>query len=113
MDDYDGPIYHGVEVDDNFEGAIYHVKLVGGGGGGGTKVNTTITLTAAGWSNGSQTVSVSGITSTGVVFVSPDPTDQADYTTAGILCTSQATDLLEFTCTNTPTNDIDVVVVML
>lgn len=33
MDDYDGPIYHGVEVDDNFEGAIYHVKLVGGGGG--------------------------------------------------------------------------------
>lgn len=34
MDDYDGPIYHGVEVDDNFEGAIYHVKLVGGGSGG-------------------------------------------------------------------------------
>lgn len=34
MDDYDGPIYHGVEVDDNFEGAIYHVKLVGGGGSG-------------------------------------------------------------------------------
>lgn len=78
-----------------------------------TKVNTTITLTAAGWSNGSQTVSVSGITSTGVVFVSPDPTDQADYTSAGILCTAQAAGSLEFTCTNTPTNDIDVVVVML
>lgn len=78
-----------------------------------TKVATTITLTAAGWSNGSQTVSVSGITSTGVVFVSPDPTDQADYTTAGILCTAQATDSLTFTADTTPTNDIDVVVVML
>lgn len=78
-----------------------------------TKVNTTITLTAAGWSNGSQTVSVSGITSTGVVFVSPDPTDQADYTTAGILCTSQATDSLTFTATTTPSSDIDVVVVQM
>lgn len=78
-----------------------------------TKVNTTITLTAAGWSNGSQTVSVSGITSTGVVFVSPDPTDQADYTTAGILCTSQATDSLTFTCDTTPSSDISVVVVQM
>ena len=76
-------------------------------------VNTTITLTAAGWSNGSQTVSVSGITSTGVVFVSPDPTDQADYTTAGILCTAQATDSLTFTCDTTPSSDIDVVVVQM
>lgn len=78
-----------------------------------TKVNTTITLTAAGWSNGSQTVSVSGITSTGVVFVSPDPTDQADYTTAGILCTAQATDSLTFTCDTTPSSDISVVVVQM
>ena len=78
-----------------------------------TKVNTTITLTAAGWSNGSQTVSVSGITSTGVVFVSPDPTDQADYVAAGILCTSQATDSLTFTCDTTPSSDIDVVVVQM
>lgn len=78
-----------------------------------TKVNTTITLTAAGWSNGSQTVSVSGITSTGVVFVSPDPTDQADYVAAGILCTAQATDSLTFTCDTTPSSDIDVVVVQM
>lgn len=78
-----------------------------------TKVNTTITLTAAGWSNGSQTVSVSGITSTGVVFVSPDPTDQADYTSAGILCTAQAAGTLTFTCDTVPSGDIDVNVVCL
>lgn len=78
-----------------------------------TKVNSTITLTAAGWSSNTQTVNVTGMTATGVVFVSPDPTDQADYTSAGILCAAQAAGTLTFTCSTTPTNDIDVVVVML
>lgn len=79
-----------------------------------TKVNTTITLTAAGWSGGTTvTKTVAGITATGVVLVSPDPTDQADYTSAGILCTAQAADSLTFTATTTPTADIDVNVVML
>lgn len=78
-----------------------------------TKVNATITLTAAGWSNGSQTVTVTGMTATGVVLVSPDPTDQSAYTSAGILCTAQAADSLTFTATTTPTADIDVNVVML
>lgn len=78
-----------------------------------TKVNTTVTLTAANWSGNSQTVSVTGVTATGVVFVNPDPTDQADYTSAGIVCSAQGTGTLTFTCDTTPTNDIDVVVVML
>lgn len=78
-----------------------------------TKVNSTITLTAAGWSSNTQTVNVTGMTATGVVLVSPDSTDQADYTSAGILCTSQATNSLTFTATTTPTADIDVNVVML
>ena len=78
-----------------------------------TKVNSTITLTSAGWSGGSQTVTVTGMTTTGVVLVSPDPTDQSAYTSAGILCTAQAADSLTFTCSTTPTGDLDVVVVML
>lgn len=78
-----------------------------------TKVNSTITLTAADWSSNTQTVTVSGMTATGVVLVSPDPTDQSAYTSAGILCTAQAADSLTFTCSTTPTGDIDVVVVML
>lgn len=78
-----------------------------------TKVNTTITLAAADWSSNSQTVSVTGMTATGIVMVSPDPTDQADYTAAGIICSAQAAGTLTFTCDSTPANDIDVVVVML
>lgn len=77
------------------------------------QVNTTITLAAADWSSNTQTASVTGMTATGVVLVSPDPTDQADYTSAGIYCSAQAAGTLTFTCSTTPTNDIDVVVVML
>ena len=78
-----------------------------------TKVNSTITLTAAGWSSNTQTVNVTGITATGVVMVSPDPTDQSAYTSAGILCTAQAAGTLTFTCDTVPSGDIDVNVVML
>lgn len=74
-------------------------------------VNTTVTLAAADWSAGTQTVTVNGITATSVVWVSPDPSDQADYVAGGILCTAQAANSLTFTASTTPTNDIDVVVV--
>lgn len=77
------------------------------------KVNTTVTLAVADWSDDSQTVSVTGITADGVVLVSPIPTDQSAYTTAGILCTAQAAGTLTFICSTTPSADIDVNVVML
>ena len=77
------------------------------------QVNTTATLTAAGWSGGSQTVSVTGMTATGVVMVSPDPTDQSAYTSAGIICSAQAAGTLTFTCSTTPSADLSVNVVML
>ena len=78
-----------------------------------TKVNTTITLAAAGWSSNTQTVSVSGVTATGIVLVSPDPTDQSAYTSAGIICSAQAAGSLTFSCDTVPSGDIDVNVVML
>jgi hypothetical protein len=78
-----------------------------------TKVNTTITLAAADWSSNTQTVSVTGMTATGVVLVSPDPTDQSAYTSAGIICSAQAAGTLTFTCSTTPSADLSVNVVML
>ena len=78
-----------------------------------TKVNTTITLASANWSSNSQTVNVTGMTATGIVMVSPDPTDQSAYTSAGIICSAQGAGTLTFTCDTTPSADIDVVVVML
>ena len=78
-----------------------------------TKVNTTITLTAAGWSSNTQTVSVTGMTADGVVMVSPAPADQSAYTSAGILCTAQAAGSLTFTCDTVPAGDLSVNVVCL
>lgn len=78
-----------------------------------TKVNTTITLTAVGWSSNTQTVSVTGVTVDGVVMVSPDPTDQSAYTSAGILCTAQAAGSLSFSCDTVPSGDLSVNIVML
>ena len=79
-----------------------------------TKVNSTVTIAVADWNGGTTvTKTVAGITATGVVLVSPDPTDQAAYTSAGIICTAQAADSLTFTCSTTPSADIDVNVVCL
>lgn len=78
-----------------------------------TKVNTTATLAAADWSSNTQTVSVTGMTADGVVFVNPTPANQSAYTDAGILCTAQAAGSLTFTCDTVPSADIDVNVVCL
>lgn len=78
-----------------------------------TKVNTTATLAVADWSSNTQTVSVTGMTANGVVLVSPTPANQSAYTSAGILCTSQAAGSLTFTCDTVPSADITVTVVML
>lgn len=70
-------------------------------------------LTVAGWSSNTQTVNVTGVTATNVVFVSPAPASAADYASAGIICTAQGAGTLTFTCTDVPSNAITVNVVCL
>ena len=105
------------------------VRVVGGGGTNiktingnsllgsgdltiGTTPATAPTLVAADWSANAQTITVSGVTSSNVVFVSPAPASVSDYTNAGIICTAQGTDSLSFSCVTTPTNDITLNVVI-
>lgn len=78
-----------------------------------SKPATMPELTVAGWSNNTQTVTVTGVTATNTVFVSPAPASAADYASAGIICTAQGTDSLTFTCTTVPTNAITVNVVIM
>lgn len=78
-----------------------------------TSLAATVTLVVADWSANTQTVDVTGVTATNSVIVSPAPASQSDYTTAGILCTAQGAGTLTFTCTATPTNAIDVNVLIL
>lgn len=78
-----------------------------------TSPATMPTLAVADWSSNTQTVTVSGVSATNTVFVSPAPASAADYAAAGIICTAQGTDSLTFTCTTTPTNAITVNVVII
>lgn len=74
---------------------------------------TMPTLAVADWSSNTQTVNVTGVTATNVVFVSPAPASAADYASAGITCTAQGAGTLTFTCTTVPSNAITVNVVCL
>ena len=72
---------------------------------------TTVTLASTGWSSSTYTASVTGVTASNTVIVSPDPASYADYVAAGIYCSAQAAGTLTFTCTTTPTSAITVNVV--
>lgn len=65
-----------------------------------------VTLTSAGWSNSTQTVSATHVTATNSVVIAPIPAQQDSYSSAGILCTEQAAGTLTFTCTSDPSDDI-------
>lgn len=80
---------------------------------GATTPSTMPTLTVAGWSSNTQTVTVNGVTTTNNVLVAPAPASAADWTSAGVICTAQGTNSLTFTCTQTPSNDITVNVCIL
>lgn len=73
----------------------------------------TVTLTVAGWSSNTQTITVTGVTSSNTVIISPSPSNMEDYTNAGIVCTIQETNSLTFECDTTPTSAIDVNVVII
>lgn len=81
-------------------------------GGSGTS-SITVTLAAASWSGGSQTVTATGVTASNTVIIGAAPASQAEYSTSGVLCTAQAADSLTFTCTSTPSNDLTVNVIIL
>lgn len=82
--------------------------------GAQTKHKTaTATLSTSGWSSNTQTVSVSGVTATNTVIVSPAPASHAAYAEANVRCTAQASGKLIFTCDDEPTAELTVNVVIL
>ena len=66
------------------------------------------TLSSSGWSSLAQTVSISGLGASDIVQVSPAPANIDAYINAEIRCVSQAAGSLTFNCTETPTSNITV-----
>lgn len=71
-----------------------------------------ITLTSTAWSDKSQTVDVTGVTASSLVFVSPSPASFDVYGSSGVRATAQADGTLTFTCSKVPATDVSVQVVI-
>lgn len=70
--------------------------------------SVTVTLSASGWLNNSQTVQVINMNSTKSVIVEANEASKDAYAGAGIKCTAQATNSLTFTCETVPTQAVQV-----
>ena len=81
--------------------------------------STMPTLTVVGWTLDSgtnkytQSVSVTGVTASNIVFVSPAPASAADYASSNVICISQSADSLTFQADSVPENAITVNTVIL
>ena len=73
----------------------------------------TKTLTVAGWSNNSQTVTCAGVTSDSVILCGPDSTSMTAFTAAKVMMTGQGTNTVTFSCSTTPTAAITINIVAL
>ena len=71
-----------------------------------TVAQAQVTLTAAGWSDNTQTATVSGVTADNMVIVTYAPESRVAWTDADIYCSAQAANALVFTCDSAPTTDV-------
>lgn len=66
-------------------------------------VARTATLTVAGWSNNTQTVSVEGVTANSILTVTYAPASHDAWLDAGVYCSAQGAGTLTFACDTVPT----------
>ncbi len=90
------------------------LNATGGGGGLSATTTGTLTLTSGGWSANTQTVTVTGSTTTSINFIVIDDITMGDrWGEAKVYATSQGINSITFTCSVTPTSDIDFKVTVL
>ena len=76
-------------------------------------VKTTTTIATGNWDPAHKaTKAVSGVTPSNLIFVAPAPDSVDDYADAGIRATAQGDDSITFVCTEKPTSEIDVNIVI-
>ena len=71
-----------------------------------------VSLPMTGWNNYVQTVTVDDATASNLIFVSPTPESFMPYSAATVRCISQGNRTLEFKCSDIPTADLLVNVVI-
>ena len=76
-------------------------------------VARTATLTVAGWSETTQTVSVTGVTADSILTVTYAPASHDAWLDAGVYCSAQGAGTLTFTCESVPSAALTANVVIL
>lgn len=71
-----------------------------------TPIVLEIELLSADWNLNEQTLTATWVTQVNSVIISPKPSSYLDYIWAWIYCSSQGNDSLTFTCSNVPSVDI-------
>lgn len=77
------------------------------------KTKITVTLNASSWSSNQQSVTASGVTADNDVIISPASGSHDAYGEAGVRCTGQTNNSLTFTCTEKPSSNLSVNVLIL
>lgn len=75
-------------------------------------VAVSVTIAVADWANNTCTKSVSGVTSSNNIIVSPDPTSFFTYGDAQIRATAQGSGTVTFTCEAVPSESVTVIVLI-
>ena len=68
----------------------------------------TVSIAASAWSDGAATVSVTGVTASNHVIVSPAEASRESYAECGVRCTAQTAGKLTFKCDTVPTAALSV-----
>ena len=77
-----------------------------------TESKVVVVLLASNWENYTQSVNVDDVTASNLIFVSPTPESFIPYSAATVRCISQSYKTLEFKCSDIPTADLLVNVVI-
>lgn len=107
--------FTGQEIDEGVRLARQHLPLVPPGSSGNVALikDAVVALQFAGWSGNTQTVSVSGVTASSNVVVSPAPASFEAYASAVVRCTAQEDGSLTFTSKSAPAEDLTVNILIL
>lgn len=73
----------------------------------------SVYLSSSNWSNMEQTVSASGVTANNTIILSSAPANHVAYGEAGIYCSAQGENTLTFTCSETPSTNLTVNVLIM
>jgi hypothetical protein len=73
----------------------------------------SVSLPSGSWSNLTQTVSVTGVTSSNIVLVTPAPASYTVYHGCGVYCSSQGNGTLTFSAVTKPTSTLTVQVMLI